>query len=55
MARATLRATQCDWPAPHRRWQGNRGFARRRTCVRRTSKPEDWRRQGGKGPFPDGN
>jgi len=22
-------------------WQGNRGFARRRTWVRRTSKPED--------------
>jgi len=36
-------------------WQGNLGVARRRTPVRRTSKAEDWRHQGEKAPFPDGN
>jgi len=36
-------------------WQGNQGIARRRTQVRRTSKPADWHRQGGKEPFPDEN
>src|SRR5208283_1677552 len=35
--------------------QGNQRIARRRTLVRRTSKPEDLRRLGGKEPFPDGN
>jgi len=36
-------------------WQGNRGVARRRTSVRRTSEAEERRRQGGKSPFLDGN
>jgi PTS system mannose-specific IIB component len=34
---------------------GNQGVARRRTSVRRASKPADGRRHGGKGSFPDEN
>jgi len=33
----------------------NQGIVRRRTTVRRTNKTADWRGQGEKGPFYDGN
>jgi hypothetical protein len=36
-------------------WQVNQGVARRRTQVRRTSKPADCHSKGGKVPFPDEN
>jgi len=35
--------------------QGNQGFGRRRTHVRRTTNSADWRWDCEKGPFPDGN
>jgi len=34
---------------------GNQGFERRRSTLRRTIKSADWRRDCGKGPFPDEN
>jgi len=35
--------------------QGNQAFERRRRTLRRTIKCADWRRDCGKGPFPDEN